>query len=141
MKFKVGRVVVVVVAVLLVSTSFAPTTFAVRRKNYEVASVSAAEPDPDPVDDDGDKTDGCGGSKCNMFLAPCKAGCICVPIGVLPVGFCAGMCCDSPSPPSLTPLSQPLIPLPHLSTPLPHSPTPAAHPPSSSSPPSSDALA
>ncbi|CAN6565767.1 unnamed protein product [Malus baccata var. baccata] len=41
------------------------------------------------------KSNACKGSICNAWLLPCKSGCYCIPIGILPIGLCAGICCSN----------------------------------------------
>lgn len=115
------KVSLVVVAMVLVSTFFTPTALAVRHKKYNEEVSATAEPDPDdhylvaaePDPDHHDhievrrKVDVSVTVVCNIMLAPCntcKIGCICAPLGMLPVpGLCVGICCNlDPRPPSLS---------------------------------------
>ncbi|KAL6126497.1 hypothetical protein ACLB2K_074545 [Fragaria x ananassa] len=123
MKIKVGWVLVIA---LLVSVFFAPTAYAVRRsKNIEVANYASVADDHDVNDEE----DGCKGSVCNIVQFPCHEGCVCVPIGILPIGICAGTCCGTPSPsPSPTPPSPPEPPSPAPKPPTPPHPSPPAPP-------------
>lgn len=136
---------VVIVAMVLVFTFFPPKTFAV---NYEVASAAAEKPDSDievasaaaelEHEDYYDnimvkngsivstglirrKVDGCTTSVCNTMIIPCQMGCICVPLGMLPIGLCIGLChsCNF-TPPSPAPGPKPRPPFPpQLFSPLP----------------------
>lgn len=45
------------------------------------------------VEDGLHRNDGWRGSSCNTLNDPCCSGCFCVPIGLLWVGWCEGICC------------------------------------------------
>lgn len=115
------KVSLVVVAMVLVTTFFTPIAFAGRHKKYneEVSATAesdpddqylvAAEPDPDHHDhiEVRRKVDVSVTVVCNIMLAPCntcKIGCICAPLGMLPVpGLCVGICCNLDPPPGPQP--------------------------------------
>ncbi|KAL6126498.1 hypothetical protein ACLB2K_074546 [Fragaria x ananassa] len=68
------------------------------------------------------KVDGCTTPVCNTMIIPCKMGCICVPLGMLPIGLCIGLChsCNftPPGPAPAGPKPRPPFP-PQSFSPLP----------------------